>query len=273
MLEDLSKDGKTGSLRGALLSITNTGYLLAPFLSKIILQNEGQDKNLFLISAFICFITYIIFHLFIKKLPKITINEKTHFFKDIVKIWKNKNIRNIILAQIAIEVFYASFVIYMPQKLIPLGIPLSTYLGVIIPIALTPFMFLPAFLGHLEDKMKDEKQMLLIAFTALTLVMMAFGLSQSSSVFFWGAVIFLSRVCASAIETSTSSYLFKKINVKNTSVITLFGSTQPIAYFISPILFGIVFYFTKNVNYVFLFAAFIMFYMLHLLCEIEDTEK
>lgn len=273
MLEDLSKDSKTGSLRGALLSITNTGYLIAPFLAKVILQNGGQDKNLFLASAIICSITYIIFHLFIKNLPKISIHKNTNLYKDFKKIWKNKDIRNIILAQIAIEIFYASFVIYMPQKLIPLGIPLSSYLGLIIPIALTPFMFLPAFLGNLEDKMQDEKQVLLISFTLITLVMFMFGFVNSSSIFLWGAIIFFSRVCASAIETSTSSYLFKKIDVKNTSVITLFGSAQPIAYFISPILFGLVFYTTKNVNSVFIFAAFIMFYMLYLLSEISDTKE
>jgi MFS family permease len=134
-------------------------------------------------------------------------------------------------------------------------------------------MFLPAFLGNLEDKMQDEKQVLLISFTLITLVMFMFGFVNSSSIFLWGAIIFFSRVCASAIETSTSSYLFKKIDVKNTSVITLFGSAQPIAYFISPILFGLVFYTTKNVNSVFIFAAFIMFYMLYLLSEISDTKE
>jgi MFS family permease len=273
MLEDLSKDSKTGSLRGALLSITNTGYLIAPFIAKIILQNGGQDKYLFLFSAIICFATYFIFHLFIKNLPEISIHENTNFKKDLKAIWHNIDVRNIILAQIAIEVFYASFVIYMPQKLIPLDIPLSTYLGIIIPVALIPFMFLPAWLGHLEDRVSDERHILLISFTVLTLILTAFGLIHSSSIFLWGFLIFMSRVCSAAIETSTSSYLFKKINVKNTTTITLFGSAQPIAYFIAPIVFGLVYYFTKNVDYVFIFSAFLMFYMLHVLCEISDTEN
>jgi hypothetical protein len=32
---------------------------------------------------------------------------------------------------------------------------------VLLPTALLPFLFLPNILGHLEDKMKDEKQFIL----------------------------------------------------------------------------------------------------------------
>jgi MFS family permease len=273
MLEDLSKDEETGALRGALISITSTGYLLAPFLSKIILQNGGNDKNLFLFSAFLCSLNFFIFKYFIKPLPKIEIHEQGNFKSDLKRAWKNKDIRNILILQTIIEMFYAGFVIYMPIKLNLLSISTTTYLGIILPIALTPFLFIPSWLGHLEDKMRDEKFILTLSFSLLTFVLAAFSIVNSISVVIWGIVIFFSRIAASAIETSTASYLFKKISVKNTAIITLYNSTQPIAYFISPILFGIVYYATENIDLIFITLCIITFIAINISFKLSDTEN
>jgi MFS family permease len=273
MLEDLSKDSKTGSLRGTLLSITNVGYLLAPFLAKIILQNGGQDKNLFLASAIICAFTYFIFILFIREIPKITIHEKTNLKNDLKQVWNNKDVRNILILQTIVEMFYAGFVIYIPLKLISLGLSTSTYLGLILPISLTPFLFIPTWLGYLEDKIKDEKQILQYSFLLLSLVLSLFSFINSTSFFIWAIVIFFSRVATSAIETSTASYLFKKINVKNTSVITFYNSTQPIAYFLSPIIFGSIYFASESFNLVFIANAIFTLLAIGIATQISETEN
>jgi MFS family permease len=270
MLEDISRDDTTGRNRGGYLMIQSVGFLLAPFLSSFFVKYFGTH-SLFLVSSLFVLISIFIFNNTVSALPKIPLRRQ-NFFSSIKKVIHNSDLRNIVSAQIGLYVFYTIAIVYMPFKLISLGIGLSAYLGVLLPIALTPFIFVPRILGYVEDKMKNEREFLIFAFFGIILCVLMFALVESHSLLVWALILFTSRFFASIIETSAASYFFKKVDKTETDLISIFTSADSFVAILFVPIFSLLVTLT-DVNTLFLSVSFFLTFMLVLVNKLHDTKN
>jgi MFS family permease len=270
MMEDLSKDSITGGIRGRFISMQSLGYVIAPFIASFIIKDFGIS-SLFLVSGIFITLSLFIFKFFVRKIPAITIHQK-NLRPAFLKILKNKDIRNIIIAQIGLSIFYSVAVLYIPFKIVSVGIPLTEYLGILLPLALLPFLFVPPWLGHFEDQVKDEKEIILLGFVGLIIMLILFAFTTSSLLVVWGLLLFVSRVFASGVETSISSYLFKKIDKTDTAIISIFSSSQTFAYFIFTPIFASLLKLT-DLKILFLSVSFFLCFVIVLVSKIHDTKN
>lgn len=270
MIEDLSQNSVTGTIRGKFISVQHFGLLLATFISSFVID-IFSFQAIFMTSAIFIFISYFIFLFFVNNLPKITIHQK-NLMEGFRKIKNSHDLRNIIYAEIGLYIFYSLMIIYIPFKLLESGIPLTTYLGVLLPFALLPFLFIPIWLGYFEDQMKDEKEILMFSFVGIILILILIAFTDSSYIWTWGLILFMSRVFASCAETSINSYLFKKIDSTDTAIISIFTSSQTFAYLVFAPFFAILTK-TADLKTLFLSVSFLLCFVLVLVSKIHDTKN
>jgi MFS family permease len=270
ILEEYSKDSQTGSIRGRYNAIMSGGYLLAPFIASLFIANFGI-KSIFILSSVFGLGGLFVFYMFINKVPRLKL-EDSNLRLGVKKLFSNYDLKYITLAQIGLTTFYALAVIYLPFKLETVGISLTQYLSILLPVALTPFLFMPPLLGYLEDKMKDEKEVLIISYIGLILTLVLIAFCNSTSVFVWAILLFVSRLCASSIEISTNSYFYKKIDAKDVSIISIFLSTDYVSTIIfTPILSLLLF--VADVDTLFLTVSFFLCFVLVYISKIHDTKN
>lgn len=226
-VESFSKHSNTGSIRGIFLTLLNSGILISPFIAGLLL-----DKTSFTTLYIFAAATLIPFVYLLKKYMS-HVKEPAYHKLDLLwalrKALNNRNLRGALIAILMVECFYAIVTIYLSLYIQTIGIPLSVYLSIIIPISLIPLVFLPYELGVLADTKYGEKEFLIGGLALLAVSVFTFVLIIQPNIIYWILVLFVARVAAACIETMSFSYYFKKINPEDSSLIALFSSTRPLA--------------------------------------------
>ncbi len=226
-MESFSAHANVGSIRGLFLAVFHVGILISPVIGGYILS-ISSFAVLYTVSALTLIPYLFLVHHYlghIKDPAYHTIN----LIDALHKALRNKNIRGAVVAKFLVECFYAVMVIYSPLYLATLGIPLTTYLGFIIPVALIPLVILPYELGYLADTKYGEKEMLLIGLLILTVTTFICVLLTTSSVLIWALVLLISRIGASLVDTMAFTYYFKKIGPEDPSFTALFVNMYSMA--------------------------------------------
>lgn len=230
ILESYSKDRLSGRIRGLYLTISNTGFLLAPYLSTRILAEYGYPAIFLLV--FIGYSTVLLLSILFFRfdnhadLPKIRIRETFH---DIII---NPNLKNIFIISLVLEIFYTIMVIYMPIHLQHLGFS-WTEIGTILTIMLLPFVFLQYPIGILADKRYGEKELLAICFLITTAAMVGIATYSGNDLLTWGALLFMTRVGIAGVEVLRDSYFYKQIDGGDVHIIAFFRTARPVANIVS----------------------------------------
>lgn len=256
-LEDYTNEDSTGEIRGLFLTIVNTGILLAPILGSL-LMNIGSYPLLYYIAA--CFSLPIIciigFGFYKYKDPKY---QDPTLISSLRFAYLHKNIRRILFIQFILEFFYTWMVIYAPLYLESVGVPIETILGVIMPIALTPFVISPIVTGWLADKKYGEVEMLTVGFIGMAITLGFLAFPHTNTVLFFALLFFFNRLGAALVETMTESYFFKQVNVKEVTLITLFRTTRSFALILGPLTASILLLYIEP-QYLFIVLAGIMLF-------------
>jgi len=267
-LEAVSRDSKTGEIRGIFLTLGNLAIAIAPLVVSIIAPS-GQFSPLYLVSSFIL---VPLFSLSIFGL---------HSFKDTAdyqlqslrlpfkKWWKNKDLRNVTFARGVLEFFYVIMIIYTPIYLSQeIGFEWDT-IGLIFTIMVLPFVLFELPAGEFADKKCGEKEIMTVGFfiTGFSLLFMPF-IGPNPAL--WAFLLFMSRVGAALIEAMTDVYFFKKVKRKDTSMIAIFRLTRPV-----PIIFGSIagVFFATSLSFsaIFLMLAAAVFLGMFASSHIKDT--
>lgn len=225
-LEEISKDKNTGGIRGLYFTIINTGIALGPLL----LTTLTKDNNLKIIyvTAALLLIPPFILTLFSFKSHSPTEHKPyhSHVFLPFKIWWRTKNIRRVTVAKFVLEFFFVFMIIYTPIYLHSIIGFEWRELGIIITIALLPFIFLEWPAGRLADKLWGEKEIMSTGF--LIIGVSLFFMPFIGKVFIiWMIVLFTSRVGASLVEVMTESYFFKHVNSDDTGLISIFRLARP----------------------------------------------
>lgn len=232
LLENYSANTMTGAIRGTYLTVMNFAWLFSPIASGFIFAKGGYSGLYTFASilvAAVCLIALIRFRAF-----QDPIYEKLSVRATLTEIKKHPGLRRIFAANLILQGFFATMVIYSPIYLHTyLGFEWKT-LGIIFTIMLLPFVLFEFPLGRLADRI-GEKKILIAGFLIAAAATTAVGIIGSRSAAVWAAVLFLTRVGASAIEIMTESFFFKSVGGQSAGIISMFRTLSPTAYIIVPV--------------------------------------
>lgn len=269
-LEEFSKHTTTGVTRGFFNATVSSAYLLGPFLSSFFLPFFGI-KFVFALSCVIGIAAYMVFRYYAELTKHYNITPQSTR-GNLRKLFKNRDILYIVITQLGINAFYTGMVVFLPFKLLSLGITLPQYLSVLLPVALSPFLIIPPVLGTFEDKTRNEKTILMLAIFGMIGALVTMANMETHSLFAWGIVMLCARMCASSAETSTNSYFYKRVKAEEVSLISIFVSTEFISYLVFTPIFTLLNIFADT-DTVFLTVSFFFTFVLVLVSKIHNLAK
>ncbi len=260
-LEKFSSVAEMGSIRGTYLSITNIPPAVTPFIVVLILANSENGPEygkIYLIAAafLIPFVAIIVSNF--KKFED-PVYTTTPYKYSIKNFMSNQNLRNIFKDHFLLHLFYSSMVIYMPiylNKYIGFDWP---EIGLMFSIMLLPFILFQYPLGKLEDKLHDEKTVLITGFMIMAASSILIPFINERSFILWAGILFISRIGASFVEVSGESYFFKHIRAENASFVSIFRMTRTMPFLLMPIIALPVIY-LFGIQYIFLVIGLIVFF-------------
>lgn len=245
LMEELigEQEGSTGKRRGLLLTIMSLTGALASFLMGK-LMGTG-DPNFFLVytaSAVILipfiYYTWVRFrHLCNPLYPRFEI------FQGISHFWKYQDVRNVFFAHFLLQLFFTWMVIYSPLYLFSVIGFNWEQIGAILFVGLSAYVLLEYPIGVIADTYLGEKEMMAFGFVIIAIATSWFVFLDTSSILAWMITMFMTRVGASLVETTTESYFFKHTQGKDTNLIGLFRITRPLSYVIGAVLGGVTLYY------------------------------
>lgn len=253
LLETCSVDKKTGKIRGLYLTIENTGYLVAPFFSGLLVSRYGFQAA-FGASSVILLLVLIIASAKIGNIDGYPL-EKAGFSSFFRKIYMRKNILKAYYVSFLLEFFYALMIIYTPLYLLDLGFNWLA-IGKIFTFMLIPFVLLQYPAGYLADKKFEERDMMAVALFVLGISTAALYLVDSQSAFVWALALFATRIGASLIEVLRDSYFYKRIDQSDVDITDFFRTVRPMAYIIGALIAApLVFFFHVKIIFILVGAA------------------
>ncbi|MBI1974606.1 MAG: MFS transporter [Candidatus Zambryskibacteria bacterium] len=224
-LEEVSKDTRTGEIRGLYMTILNLGIMLGPvILALMVVGNQLAPVYIAATAILIPPILIAIFDLHSKTQEWHGLH-RHHALLPFRLWWRTKSIRRTTLVKLVLEIFFAVMVIYVPIYLRILEFEWSE-LGVMFMIMLLPFVLLEWPAGKLADKFLGEKELMVIGFILMggALVIMP---SLGKVFIAWTLALLISRIGASLVEVTAESYFFKHVNESDTRLISIFRLARP----------------------------------------------
>ncbi len=225
-----------GRTRGFYLTVTNLAWIASPVLSGFLITHEGGYRAIYMVAFGMTILMSLGMFLFVKKFK-----DKTYVKTPFLKIYKflqtNRHIRAITLINFILQFFFAVMVIYVPLYLnIHIGLGWEK-LGIIFTIMLAPFVLFSIPIGKLIDKYHVHKRLLLkVGFFIMAVSTMLISQMDSTSVLFWGIILFMTRVGAAIIETTSEIYFFTHVREEDAYLLSIFRDMHPVGYVIAPLL-------------------------------------
>lgn len=257
-IEHFSDQEKTGETRGLYLTIVNISYMVSPLIAAFLITKGGGYKAIYML-AFILMVIMTIFLIFSVKTFQDKIYIKQPFLQTYKYLLCKKNMLSIVIVNFLLQFFFAWMVIYTPIYLYNhIGFNWDQ-IGIIFTIMLIPFVILGLPIGLMIDKYKISKVKLLnIGFIIIIIFTSLIAFIYTKNIIIWGVILFMTRVGASIIETTSEIYFFENITDKDTHLLSVYRDMYPVAYIIAPLLATVIFFFVPFNNYLFLILGFIM---------------
>ncbi len=233
------KEGSTGGRRGLLLSIASlTGAFASLTMGKLVGTGVPNFALAYTASALILipflYIIVVQFRNFKDPLyPELRIMHGINTF------WKHIDVRNVFFAHFLLQLFFAWMVIYTPVYLANVIGFNWEQIGIILFTGLMAYVLLEYLIGFIADTYIGEKEMMAFGFAVMAVATSWFIFLDNTSVIAWMIAMFMTRVGASFVETTTESYFFKHTQGKDANVIGLFRVTRPLSYVIGAVLGGV----------------------------------
>ncbi len=270
-LERLSDNTHTGGIRGTFMTIANATFVLSPLLVGLILGEGENFSIIYLLSALFLVPFFAIIYRNFRNLPHKSY-KKIEVRATLGAFWKNKKLWNVYMVAFILQFFYTWMTIYMPLYLHDsIGFNWKE-IGIIFSVMLLPFVIFEIPLGKLADKTYGEKEIMTYGIVVMALGTICLSFITSNNIALWALLLFVTRIGASAIEITTESYFFKRVNADDTNLIGFFRNSRPISYIIAPVVAGLALILIDNQNqYLFFVLGIITLLGLRYSLTLEDT--
>ena len=174
-IQEFSEHHDVGMLRGINLVLSASAFILGLYISKFLLVSEinvpyiqNPYALLYISTTVLLFpMLYIINHYY-KHIDE-PIYKGGHMWKVLLKLHMNKDLYGVFIANLSLQVFISIMIIYFINYLIDYGhVLLPDYVGIIMPLALLPFVLLPYAIGKLSDRKYGEKEFMIWGLIIMT---------------------------------------------------------------------------------------------------------
>ncbi|KKP96858.1 MAG: hypothetical protein US04_C0001G0361 [Candidatus Nomurabacteria bacterium GW2011_GWD2_36_14] len=230
-----------GKTRGLYLTVINIAWMLSPLIAVTLITKEGGYKAIFTLAFFMA-VAMTIGLLFSIKTFKDKVYKKTPFLETYKYLKTNHHMLAITIINFILQFFFAWMVVYTPIYLYNHMHFNWTQIGVMFTIMLAPFIILGLPVGTLIDKYHVRKRTLLyIGFVIIITSTFLIAFITTRSVAIWALVLFITRVGASIIETTSETYFFTHIREEDAYLLGVFRDMNPVAYIIAPMIATLVF--------------------------------
>ncbi len=269
IVESFSKNGMTGSIRGLYLTSANIAWVLAPTLAAGILTN-GDYWRIYMAAAVLLIPALIIFARKFEHFKDIRYHVSP-FWTTARKVWRRKDLRNIVISNFILNFFFTWMVIYMPVYLhTHLGFKWED-IGIMFSIMLVPYLLLEAPLGRLADRYLGEKEILSAGFVVIAVATGLMAFVTENTFLVWTALLCATRVGAAMVEIMSETYFFKKVDGADADIVSLNRSVRPLAGVIGPLIATALLTFLPF-KFLFLVLAGIVLLGLRFSLAIRDTK-
>jgi MFS family permease len=269
-LEEVSTDKETGRIRTTYLTFYNLGWIIGPIISANLIEMGGYSLSFIASALLVVPIFLIITHQRHNLKDKVK-KTKEKLITSLNKIWRNKNLRGVFIAAIALNIFFSGAVLYIPLYLHQtLGMSWAQ-LGWIFSFMLLPFVIFEIPIGFLADKYLGEKEMMFLGLFIIFAALLLFFYIKTPSMILWAITLFFSRIGAAMVEATRDTYFFKNISAKDLGLINIFRITGPLGYLLGAG-FGSIALIFLPINLVFLVLAIIIIPAFYSISLIEDTK-
>jgi MFS family permease len=269
LLKIFSDNKSTGKIRGIYIMLSNLAWVLA-LLSFGAFLGALSFRYIYLIGFAVMLLFFLLAFLKLKKAPDPNYDKKDTF-KYVKEFFQNKNLFRAFGLTFLLQFFYCAMVVYTPIYLSAhLGFSWQE-IGLIFTIMLLPFLFMPVSLGKYADRI-GERKLLMYGFFIMALSTLSLFLITKHSVFIWTALLFITRIGASTVESMSDAYFFKHIRPENEEYVGVYRSASPTAYIITPLLALVVFYLVPSFNFIFLILGAFMLSGIYLASTIEKSD-
>ncbi len=268
-LERNSDTKHTGTIRGHYLTVSNSAWILGPLLAGMIIVDNGY-KGIYIAAFGLLFpIFYLIYRNFKKfkdpHYPKISLIES------VLLIINDKDLFKLTIINITLQVFYAWMTIYTPiflNKVIGFS---WTEISIIFTIMLIPFVLIEKPLGRLADRKYGEKEIMAIGYIIMGISTIILSFITVKNLVIWTTVLFITRIGAAAAEAMIETYFFKKVDAKDSEILSIFRITRPLSFFIAPLVTVTSLMFVSNI-YLFAIIGSLCLITLIPIAFIKDTQ-
>ncbi len=262
---------ETGGRRGLFLTIMSLTIALSALLSGYLLGDTEPHFELVYITSAVLLIPFIL--LIVRSFR--TFEDKpyaTHaLHRGILKFWHARDIRNVFFSHFILQLFFAWMVIYTPIYLnTKMGFDWEQ-IGQILFIGLMAYVFLEYAVGVIADRWLGEKEMMILGFFIIAIATSWFAFLTPSDMGLWIIAMFMTRVGASLIESTTESYFFKHTNGNDTALISFFRITRPLSIVVGALLGSLTLYFLE-MELLFIVLALLMIPGLFFTIALRDTK-
>lgn len=270
-VESFTSDCNTGKTRAIYFSATNAGWILSPFIASLLVTNDEKYGLVYLSSAILTAVFFLIITLNKKKVHKELKYDKVNIKATIVDFWKNSNLQGVYFSSFFLNLFFSLAVVFAPIYLhSTLGFDWST-LGIMFSIMLIPFVLIEIPAGIIADKYLGEKELTYIGMAILIISLLLFFFVKSVNPFVWGGILFFSRIGAALVEAMRESRFFKIVDAENVSHINFLRTSYPLGYLVGTGLGALILMFYP-VQYTFLFLAVLFLYSFYFVYIMKDSK-
>lgn len=229
-------EDSTGRQRGILLTIMSLTTACAPLAIGYGIGTGTPDFMFAYMSSAFILIPFV--YVILKKFKHFTDPNYAHLrlreaFRE---FWHQRDIRFVFCAHFLLQLFFTWMVIYTPLYLSKtIGFDWEE-IGAILFVGLMAYVLLEYLIGVVADRYIGEKEMMAFGFGVMAIATSWFVFLDHSSILAWMVAMFMTRVGASFVETTTESYFFKHTQGKDSNLIGLFRITRPLSYVIGALL-------------------------------------
>lgn len=230
-----------GKTRGLYLTITNIAWMLSPLITGLLITEDGGYLAVYMLA----FVTVMLMTLGMFISIKDFKDKKyirTPFLKTYKYLKTNHHMLAITIINFILQFFFAWMVVYTPIYLhqhIGFG---WDQIGVIFTIMLAPFVIFGLPVGVLIDKYHVSKRVLLVfGFIIMIISTGAIAYITDKNLALWAIVLFLTRMGASIVETTTEIYFFTHVREEDAFLLGVFRDMVPVSYIIAPLIATLVF--------------------------------
>jgi len=271
-IEHFGNEKTVGKNRGLYLTIINLAWMASPLVASFLITKEGGYKTIYIL-AFIATIIMTLGLLFSVKTFKDKTYKKTPFLETYKYLKTNHHMLAITMINFILQFFFVWMIVYTPIYLYQhIGLGWSQ-IGIIFTIMLTPFVLFDLPIGILIDKYHVNKRILLyIGFIIISISTFLIAGITTKSIILWGIVLFITRVGACIIETTSEIYFFTHIKEEEAYLLSVFRDMVPVAFIIAPLISTLIFVFLPF-KFLFIILSIILLSGLYYIPHLKHTHE